>query len=85
MDDEKVSKVSELITNIEKLANLGYTSDNNEEMKDLLTRYRDLTGSDYVTPQPNSVSGGRRRRNKKSRKVKSRKVKKSRRMKKSKN
>ena len=85
LDDEKVSKVSELITNIEKLANLGYTSDNNEEMKDLLTRYRDLTGSDYGTPQPNSVSGGRRRRNKKSRKVKSRKVKKSRRMKKSKN
>ena len=85
LDDEKVSKVSELITNIEKLANLGYTSDNNEEMKDLLTRYRDLTGTDYVTPQPNSVSGGRRRRNKKSRKVKSRKVKKSRRMKKSKN
>ena len=85
LDDEKVSKVSELITNIEKLANLGYTSDNNEEMKDLLTRYRELTGSEYVPSSSRAVSGGRRRRVRKTKRVKTRKMKKSRRVKKSKN
>ena len=79
-------EVSKLITNIENLAKLGYTSDNNEELRDLLTRYKELTGSGYDPTQTHAVSGGRRRRNKKSRRVKkSRGLKKSRRLRKSKN
>ena len=83
LHDQEVSK---LITNIENLAKLGYTSDNNEELRDLLTRYKELTGSGYDPTQTHAVSGGRRRINKKSRRVKkSRGLKKSRRLRRSKN
>ena len=82
LHDQEVSK---LITNIENLASQGYTSDNNEELKDLLTRYSDLTGNEYVLAQPPAPVGGRRRRNKKSRRVKkSRGLKKSKSVRKSK-
>jgi sugar lactone lactonase YvrE len=64
------------------LTSLGLTKDsNNEAMNNALAKYRELTGNEYVPSQ--EVSGGRKRRNKKSRKVKSRRVKKSRQVKKS--